>query len=204
MSEISTNYGPGVGRAHTMVREAGYKSGGDVAMPKAKAAAKRAVHRNENSAKHETPKLRAGGNVKGEASQARPDRRARGGATKGKTEINIIVGKGQDQGADMAKQQMAARAGLQKGIQIGAASGAQHPGAPMGGAPAAPVPPTMGAGPGPMGAPPPPGGPMLRAKGGSITEDAGAGSGVSRLERQGKGDVIKVRAHNRRRTGGGV
>lgn len=104
-----------------------------------------------------------GGMVPGEAEQARPDKRARGGAAgkhKGKVTININAG----QKGDPQREQMAMQAGVQKGLMIGRSM--PHPGGPPAGPPMAPPP---GAGMAPPGGPPmagPPHPPMAAPPGG--------------------------------------
>lgn len=145
-----------------------------------------------------TPK-KAGGKVKGKTPAERLDKRARGGAMKGKGKhagTVIVVNTG---GAEMAKQ-----AGMKQGMQMGAALGA-HAGA--GGPPPSPMPPRPPMAPlpgGPAGGPPAPppmggaprpplqNGPM-RARGGSVPRvQAGSGSGLGRLEKMGRAKGGKV------------
>lgn len=107
----------------------------------------------------------------------------KGGRAKGKTNINIIIGTGQ-------KQPMAAAPGLPQppGGGIPVPMPPQGAGAPppMGGAPM-PMPMPMPPAP-PMGPPPMGGAPMPRKRGGRTYRsykdmDAGAGSGLGRLEK---------------------
>ena len=121
-------------RAHRMLRDGGYKGGGEVKV--AKRVVRKALREHENAehgGKHEKLKLKAGGAVHGEQSEHRPDRRARGGETmakpagrKGAPTINIHVGGG---GAGAAK-------GLALGARLGAAKAMQA----MGGGQGAPMP----------------------------------------------------------------
>lgn len=173
-------------RAHDMVEKHGYARGGHVHSDAAqeKALIKKAIREHENAehdGHHEHLKLKNGGKVEGNKAGDRPDRRARGGAHHGKSTVNVIVG-----GNDPAKEQMAARAGLQQGIGIGAKAEAQK----MAGAGVGPRPPMAApaGGPPPGAAPrppmgPPPGAPAQMAK---------------------DGGKIKVRSHERRRSGGSV
>lgn len=118
-----------------------------------------------------------GGMVHGGKSKSRPDKRGRGGHTV----VNVIAGQ---PGGDPEKFQMAAHQGMQKGVQIGAQLGAKAAAAKLGGGAPGMAPPP-GAGPGmppPGGAPMPPGPPMGAKDGGTI----------------------KVKAHERRKAGGGL
>ena len=128
--------------------------------------------------------------------------RATGGKTKGKTAINIVINAGKaDDGSVMPPGPM----GGPKGLPIPM----PPPGAgmPPGAAPPMPMPPPglMGAG-GPPGAPPmPPGGmpPMGRKAGGRTYRsykdmDAGAGSGMGRLEKS----EIEEHKRGERKAGG--
>jgi len=112
---------------------------------------------------------------------------AKGGKTKGKTAINIVINAGKaDDGSMMPPAPMGAPKGMP--IPLPPAGAGMPPGA----APPMPMPPPglMGAG-GPPGAPPmPPGGmpPMGRKAGGRTYRsykdmDAGSGSGLGRLEK---------------------
>tara|TARA_R110000868_G_scaffold187316_1_gene429817 strand:- start:4474 stop:6069 length:1596 start_codon:yes stop_codon:yes gene_type:complete len=133
-----------------------------------------------------------GGSLDGELQGTRPTggrlARKSGGRAKGRTNINIIIGTGH-------KDHQEAPGGLapmpRPPSQLIPPSG--PPGMPPGGPPMPP--PMPSGGPPPMGAPgmgPPPGGPMMRKSGGRVGNrryysasdmDAGAGSGLGRLEK---------------------
>lgn len=108
-------------------------------------------------------KRKRGGKIDGDKAKDRPDRRARGGATKekGKPAVKINIAAGGAGGGDPQREQMAAKQGMAKGVQIGARAAMQHMagagGPPPGGAPGGPPP---GAGGPPPGGPPPGGGEM--------------------------------------------
>lgn len=184
-------------RAAAMVRDSGYKGGGEVKIARRAAVkvVRKAIAEHDKSmhgGKHETLKLKRGGKVEGGESECRPDRRARGGAMHGKGKIgtvNIHVGNTPE--ALQAEQQ-----GRQQGAAVGAklASIAPHPPAipPMGGAPPPrpPMPPPggapMGAGPPGMGGPP--GGMPMRPpgvkRGGGIHARAKGGDVPANIERR--------------------
>lgn len=159
-------------------------------------------------ASHRKMNLRHGGKVAGAAPKERLDKRARGGAMKGKhkhagVKIEIHTGGAQ------AGQQLGQMQGQQEGMKMGAQMAAQKMAAAQ--APKPPMAPPPGMPPPPAGMPPrppmgmngpPPG--MMRARGGATNPDmtAGAGSGEGRLEKQGKTDMIPVKAHTRRARGG--
>ena len=133
-----------------------------------------------------------GGSLDGELQGTRPTggrlARKSGGRAKGRTNINIIIGTGH-------KDHQEAPGGLapmpRPPSQLIPPSA--PPGMPPGGPPMPP--PMPSGGPPPMGAPgmgPPPGGPMMRKSGGRVGNrryysasdmDAGAGSGLGRLEK---------------------
>jgi hypothetical protein len=137
-----------------MLRDGGYKGGGEVKVARrvAKRVATRALREHENAehgGKHEALKLKHGGEVKGSAPASRPDRRAMGGETmphhggsgksKGKIgTVNIRVGNAPEA---LQAEQM----GRQQGTAIGAKLASAAPRPPMG-----PMP-----GGAPTGAPPP-------------------------------------------------
>lgn len=142
-------------RSGRMLKESGYKLGGDVTAPMVKRVVRKAAQEDATQFHGgEVPlNRRRGGAVDGDAPAGRPDRRARGGAMKHKgkpnTKINIMVGGG-GQEAQQAKQE-----GLQAGVQIGARAAAAKLAGGAGGPPMPPHPPMappMGAAP---GAPPP-------------------------------------------------
>lgn len=152
-------------RGGRMLKESGYRqhraSGG--AVHEDEAEDKQLIAKELRGARIE-PKRRSGGKVPGKEAMERPDRRARGGATKhhaGPKAINIIIGKDDDQEG----KQQAARQGLQAGVQIGAKQAAAKlaggmppggpPGAPPGGPPMPPPGPMAGPPPGPMPGMPP-------------------------------------------------
>lgn len=168
--------------------------------------------------------MRRGGKVDGKKAAARPDRRARGGGLEdggkkhaGKPSIKINIGAGGGAQQNPAAEQMAARAGLQQGMQIGAKM-AGGGGGGGGGAPRPPMPPP-GAGPAPGGPPMPPpgamkrGGGMRRAAGGKIpvdlerkrggeeykSEERSAGEEMDKNHR--RGGTVKVKAHERKHGG---
>jgi len=107
----------------------------------------------------------------------------KGGRAKGKTNINIVIATGKGQPQDQGAPPMSQRPG---GIPVPVPP--QGAGAPPAGAPAPmpmPMPPMGGA---PAGGPPPMGAPMPRKRGGRTYRsykdmDAGAGSGLGRLEK---------------------
>ncbi len=140
---------------------------------------------------------------------AKPTKLASGGKVKhaGPKTVNVIVQHGDTDGA---RQQ-----GVQQGMQAGAQMGAKAAMAKMaGGAPGGPGgPPPMGGPVGggampPTGAMQPPG--AMRpgmASGGRVKMDAGAASGLGRLEKGkaygAKGpETVKVKSHVRRKRGG--
>ena len=139
------------------------------------------------SAKGPRTERKRGGSVAGKQGDDRPDRRSRGGGMHGKPKVgavNIIIGKGGGQ-PDPAQAQMAARAGMQKGVQMGA----QAMAAKMG-----------GGGPRPGMAPPGPGAPP----GGGPMPPPGPGPGGPPPQMAKDGGKIRVRGHERRRSGGVV
>lgn len=160
-------------RAELLLRDSGYKGGGEVRVARA---AKRIVrkdlkeHENaEHGGKHEHLKLKAGGAVHGKESEERPDRRARGGHV-GKKAPSVKVNVGSPAEALQAEQM-----GRQQGMALGAKLGGAG-GPPMPPRPAMPPPGLPGAG-GPPGMPPqamrPPGvmkrgGTVKQAEGGSM------------------------------------
>ena len=159
--------------ARRQLREAGYAHGG--AVEGEKHLIRKAVHQHETAehgGRHVPLKIRRGGPVHGKHAESRPDRRARGGATKPHVgAVNIKVGQ-----ADQGEKQMAARQGMQAGMQMGARAAMQRMAGPAaGGGP--PI------GPRPM----PPAGIAAAAPGG--IKDGGK---------------IRVREHERRRAGGAV
>lgn len=213
--------------AEEHVKKAGYASGGHVSdESQDRKMITKAVHEHEehdHPGKKETKlKIKAGGKVHGMKPKERMDRRARGGETSehkggkkgGHTHINIMVGK-PDDGGDDAKQQLAMQQGMQQGkqqgVKLGMALGAKQAGGggpPMGAPPPHP----------PMGGPPPggmpPGGPM-GAPGGMPPRPMPPGGGAGATPPFAKGgavkemydgerghEKIKVRAHERRKSGG--
>lgn len=198
-------------RGKRMMRESGYHA--DEAQDKA------LIH---DMVKPKALKRKSGGGVMGAASKHRPDKRSRGGHTV----VNVIAGgAGAGGGQDaMQKVQMAHKIGVQQGLKAGAQLGARAAmshGAGPGGPPMAPPP-----GGGAPGMPPgdapgmPPmakrgGGIQARAKGGGV--DAGGEPPVTMRSDKYSGvdgahmppfpkedQTIPVRAHERRRSGGGV
>lgn len=130
-----------------------------------------------------------GGHVEGESAAPRMDKSprrskyAKGGKVKGKTIVNINVGQPQGQGQQVPVPIPVPAGGPPPGAQ------AMPPKPPMMMAPppqggpgmgGPPMPPPQGM---PPGMPPPM---MGRKRGGRIPMDAGAGSGVGRLEKLGK------------------
>ena len=165
----------------------GYAKGGDVKQVKKLIRKGFKEHENaEHGGKHEVLKLKRGGAVKGEASEDRPDRRARGGKV-GAVAINIHSG-------DPAKEKMAQQQGMQQGMQVGAKLGARAMAQKMAGAGGPPHPP-MAPPAGPMGAAPP----MMG--GGPGAPGAGMPPGGGPLARGGE---VKVRGHVRRKAGGRI
>jgi len=170
-------------RGNRMLHESGYKTGGEVTMPKVKRVVKRAVKEHEtqeHEGKHAKLRLKSGGRVKGEHVKDRPDRQRRadgGGIVEGRSrerddhETNepkarggkvgkhagkVVVNVVGGQGGNPMEAQMAHQQGLKDGIQIAAQHGAMPGGpAPMPHPMAAPPPPGAGGPPG-MGAPPMP------------------------------------------------
>jgi len=191
-------------RAEAYAKRAGYARGGAVSDDAAdKKMVTAGVHQHESNMHKGKPKtklaLKSGGRVEGSASIPRLDGKGRRGGN-----VNVII-----QGTNPAEKQEAAKAGLQKGVQVGAQLAMQQVAAKMGGAggpaPGAGAPPP-GA-PGPAGAMPPPGaGPM--ATGGRMI--GGGDSGVGRLERSraasghAYGGRTRIVREHLRRYGGGV
>lgn len=146
----------------------------------------------EHPGHHTSLRLKRGGHIDGKKPAERADRvsRARGGRAEhggGKHVTNIVIG-------NPAERQQAAM----QGMKMGAAMGARQ----MAGGMAGPV------GPGGPGGPPG-GGPGLPIQGppgamafGGGVKDAGAGSGMGRLEQAGEEDLVHVPAHTRRKAGG--
>lgn len=157
------------------LRESGYAKGGGVHPDAAQDEA--LVRRMVKPAALQ--KRAKGGPIEGDKPRSRPDRRGRGPKT-----VNIIIGRGDS--AD--KEQQAAQQGMRTGMAMaGQAAAAPHPPMPPPMAPHPPMgPPAMGGAGGPGGAPPvaprPGMPPQMAAHGGTI----------------------KVRAHERRRSGGAV
>lgn len=135
----------------------------------------------KNMVKKSALKRKQGGSVDGKEPEARPDKRARGGA----------MGKGPKIGAvnvnvhhsDPAAEQMAKQQGVQQGLQAGVKMGAQRALAaarpPMAPPPSAPMaaPPGAGAGAAPMAGPgpamPPRPAPAMAANGGALGRKSG-------------------------------
>lgn len=172
-------------RGKRMLHESGYAKGGEISENAedtaiAKRVVRKAIRQHESAehgGEHKALRLKRGGTVEGEAAESRPDRRARGGAmshhgkSKGKPAVNIKIAAGGSGQPNPEGEQMAAKAGLAKGVQLGAQMAAAKMG---GGAPPGPPPGPGPAGP-PPGAPPPgmmnSGGRVKRAKGGSVPAD---------------------------------
>lgn len=115
-----------------------------------------------------------GGEVRGEKSESRPDRRAKGGAMRGKTNVAINIHP-QKSGDDMQAKKQAAMQGMRAGAVLGARQAAAKMqgagGPPMGGG----APGGMPTG-GPPGGPPPmptmpPGGGGMMSAGGHVKEN---------------------------------
>lgn len=194
------------------LRENGYAKGGD-------------VHTDEKQDRELIREMvkpaalqarKHGGAVHGEKSEARPDRRARGGAAPKKAAVNIKIG-GADNGAQAQEQAaQALQVGRQQGAQMAAAKLAQaQPRPPM-------PPPGAGAAPPPGARPMPPpgaGGPPMAKRGGTIKRASGGDIPPKALSKPEKGEeyepespdhdrddrrrggMIKVRAHERRAGG---
>lgn len=171
--------------------ECGEASGGAVAKV-AKRIVTKALRQHETAehgGKHEKLRLKSGGEVRGEESKGRPDRKGGHGKIGA---VNIAIG-------NPEKEKMAEQMGLQKGIQIGAQAAAAKAGGAGGPPMMAPHPP-MGGPPGgmPPGAGPPPG---------AMPPGAGAPPGGMPPRPPGvmaSGGEVKVRGHTRRRAGGAV
>jgi hypothetical protein len=160
-------------RGHRMLRDSGYKNGG---VAEEKAIVRKGIRQHENAehgGKHEKLTLRRGGMMKGAKPKHRPDRRARGGATRDNDEITAR----EPDDADGNDEPNSARAmggrtrskpagkGGHGKVQINIVAGGGHPPVPAPGmVPRPPMPsgPPMGAsrpmppaGGAPMGGPPP-------------------------------------------------
>jgi hypothetical protein len=165
-------------QAEQRIRRAGYAKGGRI--------------HSDVTEDESKERLKRGGKVEGAETAARLDRRARGGRTKGRGHLNIVI-----QNSNPAEKQQAAQQGLQQGVKVGAALGARQAAARMGGGGGPPVSPpggAAGAGPGRLPIAPPPG--------------AGAPPGVMPQRPPGgmmaTGGTVRVKEHVRRKAGGKV
>lgn len=186
------------------VKRSGYKAGGEVAADIDRD--KKAIGQHEEHLHKGEPKtklrLRRGGSVHGVEPKERLDKRARGGAMKGKHKPNVAVIIHAGGAGDQEKQQ-AAQQGLQMGAALGArqAAAQMQPKPPMGGAPGMPP---QGMPPG--GAPRPP----MMNRGGKLgypNPKAGSGGAAGRMEKSnayGDGEKVKVKGYVRRRAGGAI
>lgn len=164
-------------KAESLLGRTGYATGGAIGEEKINEREMRDAKAGKGEHDAKEPKkieLKSGGKVKGEHTEARLDKRARGGATKGPSKVNVMVG--DPETARKEGQQEGMQAGQQQGIQAGAKMAAARmaarppmpPGAGAGGPPPGPGGPP-GAPPPGAGGPPPPMGPMKR--GGRAHED---------------------------------
>lgn len=172
-------------RAHRMLKESGYHS--DEAQDRALVDA---------MVKPTALKRKRGGGIEGKEPADRPDKRARGGATKapklGGVHVNVMH-------SDPAAEAMAKQQGVQQGLKVGAQLGAKQAMA-GGGHPPMGAPPMAGPGMAPPGAGGPPGAmaprpPMPPTAGGAMPQMAAKGGRIREEEK------IKVKAHERRKGG---